>query len=591
MGDSVLVIIANESYLPFAKKLFANAVLTGRWDGDLLLMTNDESLKPFTVSSREVKVKHVKKFENDFSWSVYNSIVLNKFNLFEKDMKQWQHIVYLDCDITIQGDINKLREVKAFSAVPYKSYRLNQCFLNKETSKFKELTDKFDLDVIPLNTGVMAFPSSIITETTFNDIIELYDKYKNVVYGDDEILNLFFYKKWKKIKITYNFDKENYKKFLISSKPPRILHHIHDKEWQNAVDYGYGHSTLLQDYIYEFIGAWRYIKFFYRRSKLSKINIKHFKRLVLKSIIKLLFMYGYEKRNMAQFTRMVCSMIINFRATRLGERFFLNLLENAKALGFSGTCILPFGVRMHCHASDIIQRYLMVFGVWEPNISQVFKNALGPGDVAIDIGANIGYYTLLSSRLVGPEGKVFAMEASPSTFQALSRNIKQNGISNVEALHVAIDDGTRESIRIYFGDPDNSGIATVLAEEGRQVEAEVFCASLDSLIPEEIIPKIRLIKIDVEGFEVPVVQGMTRILAKASQRMQVLVEVAPERMKQGGYDAQKIFEIFRSQGFTAYTINNPYSDMHYIHSIPETPERLDGQLTEQMDIIFSRIPL
>ncbi len=286
MKDSVLVLVANEKYLPFAKKLFGNAIAAGNWKEDLLLITNDENVKPFKIGSRDVQVKHVRPIEeSDFSWSVYNQIVWNKLNLFEEDMKQWAHIVYLDCDITIQGDINELRRVKAFSAVPYKAYRLNALFLNRESPTYKELLKNFDLNALPLNSGVMAFPSSIISNKTYNEMIELYKKYKYIMYSDDEVLNLFYYKRWKKLKITYSYDLEHYKEYLINRKPPRIIHYVHDKSWQSVIDHGYGIPTIWQDNMYELLHIRVYLKFLFRRLK----------RIVFKLVSKFLSFSGYKK--------------------------------------------------------------------------------------------------------------------------------------------------------------------------------------------------------------------------------------------------------------------------------------------------------
>ncbi|MBN2106032.1 MAG: hypothetical protein JW832_01295, partial [Deltaproteobacteria bacterium] len=254
MSDSVLVLVCNAAYFPFAKKLFANALAAGNWKGDLLLITNDEHIKPFTLNNRNIEIKYVRPIEeSDFSWSVYNPIVWNKLNIFEEDMKRWNHIVFLDCDITIQGDINKLSRVKKFCAVPYNAYRLNALFLNRESTIYKELLKNFDLNVVPLNSGVMAFPSSIINKNTLKDMVALYNKYKYIMYSDDEIINLFFYKKWKKLKITYSYDLEHYKDYLLKSKPPRIIHYVHDKTWQNVIDHGYGIPTIWQDNMYELL--------------------------------------------------------------------------------------------------------------------------------------------------------------------------------------------------------------------------------------------------------------------------------------------------------------------------------------------------
>jgi len=258
MHDSVLVLVCNNKYLLFAKKLFRNALAEGKWNGDLLLITNDETIRPFSVGARDVSVKYVKPFEEDFSWSIYNPIVLNKLNLFEEDMKKWKQIVFLDCDITIQGDINSLARVNTFSAVPYRAYKLMMFFLNKDSAVYKDLLSNFDLNLndSPLNSGVMAFPSRIVSRNTFNDMVVLYNKYKHIMHSDDDVINLYFYNKWAHLPITYNFDYENYRGFLSKKIPPRVIHYIHSKEWQDESCFEYGAPTRVQDFIYELISMY-----------------------------------------------------------------------------------------------------------------------------------------------------------------------------------------------------------------------------------------------------------------------------------------------------------------------------------------------
>ena len=81
---------------------------------------------------------------------------------------------------------------------------------------------------------------------------------------------------------------------------------------------------------------------------------------------------------------------------------------------------------MHGHTADLIQRYVYYFGVWEPTISQWFKGYVRPGDIVVDVGANIGWYTLLAAQRVGPEGQVVAIEASPTIAEHLRANLALN---------------------------------------------------------------------------------------------------------------------------------------------------------------------
>jgi precorrin-6B methylase 2 len=89
-------------------------------------------------------------------------------------------------------------------------------------------------------------------------------------------------------------------------------------------------------------------------------------------------------------------------------------------------------------AKDIIQQYIYYFGVWEPRITGWVSRHLAPGDTFIDVGANIGYYSLLASPLVGKTGTVVAIEASPRTFDDLLFNLELNNVSNVRPVNVAV---------------------------------------------------------------------------------------------------------------------------------------------------------
>src|SRR4029450_8092682 len=88
------------------------------------------------------------------------------------------------------------------------------------------------------------------------------------------------------------------------------------------------------------------------------------------------------------------------------------------------------GSRMIVNTDDLIGRVLAIAGVWEPNVTAAFRRTLAPGDVCLDIGAHIGYYTLLAARLVGPEGHVHAFEPAPASFRRLRANRQLNRLHN-----------------------------------------------------------------------------------------------------------------------------------------------------------------
>src|SRR5205823_8966527 len=87
---------------------------------------------------------------------------------------------------------------------------------------------------------------------------------------------------------------------------------------------------------------------------------------------------------------------------------------------------------------DTIQQYIYYFGVWEPHLTRWIVRRLVCGDAFIDVGANVGYYSLLASKLVGTSGSVVAIEASPATFKILQSNLALNQVRNVRAMNVAV---------------------------------------------------------------------------------------------------------------------------------------------------------
>jgi FkbM family methyltransferase len=129
------------------------------------------------------------------------------------------------------------------------------------------------------------------------------------------------------------------------------------------------------------------------------------------------------------------------------------------------------------------------------------------GDVFVDVGANVGYYTILASKLVGANGKVFAVEPVPQTVRVLKFNIKLNRLKNVTVIDKAAwNSYDRLKMRVMFGE---FGCASFFRDG---VEVEVDAIPLDEVLVN--VPKIKLIKVDVEGAEYEVLQGLRQTLTR-----------------------------------------------------------------------------
>jgi FkbM family methyltransferase len=119
-----------------------------------------------------------------------------------------------------------------------------------------------------------------------------------------------------------------------------------------------------------------------------------------------------------------------------------------------------YGYRMELHLHDWVDQHIYATGSYEDDTGRVIAALVGPGDCAIDLGANIGYFTLLLARRVGPAGRVIAFEPAPATRLRLRRNLQLNAVANVEVREEAISDHDGQAV-FAGGPPEHSGIASL----------------------------------------------------------------------------------------------------------------------------------
>ncbi len=150
----------------------------------------------------------------------------------------------------------------------------------------------------------------------------------------------------------------------------------------------------------------------------------------------------------------------------------------------------------------VATRSNFLLGTYEPEQTSLFAELVKPGDVVYDIGAHYGYYTLLASKLVGKSGKVIAFEPSPANLARLYRHIQLNHRGNVQVLELAVSDheGTAR-----FETRTGSGVGHLAADGPLEVK-------LTALDLRHDLPTPNVMKIDVEGAEVGVLEGAKSLL-------------------------------------------------------------------------------
>ena len=193
---------------------------------------------------------------------------------------------------------------------------------------------------------------------------------------------------------------------------------------------------------------------------------------------------------------------------------------------------------------------LLSGGRWEETETRLFSCSVQRGMTVVDVGANVGYYTLLAARLVGDAGKVFAFEPSPENFVLLERNVKANGYENVILIPKAVsnESGTAE---LLIDHASSGGHKLSRAATGAD-SVEVETVSLDEYFANRG-EQIDVLKIDAEGAEMAILQGMRDVLSRSSN-LALLTEFSPQGIRDFGCLPEEYVKLLRVHGFRIYPV-------------------------------------
>lgn len=177
---------------------------------------------------------------------------------------------------------------------------------------------------------------------------------------------------------------------------------------------------------------------------------------------------------------------------------------------------------------------------------QACRRLIRPGMTVIDAGAHIGYYTRIFSELVGPAGRVLAFEAEPENFQLLRAHVSGAKYRNVEVLPYAVADRAGK-LRLHLS-PGHTNHSLVDGYTESQGSREVETVALDAFLAARGIDRVDFVKIDVEGGELLVLEGMRETLAR-SPHLNMLVELNPIALRAGGHEPDALPRLLESEGF------------------------------------------
>jgi FkbM family methyltransferase len=215
--------------------------------------------------------------------------------------------------------------------------------------------------------------------------------------------------------------------------------------------------------------------------------------------------------------------------------------------------------KMYVDTTDLlIAPWLLMHGEWEPEETALVQRLLKPGDVFADVGANIGYYTLLAVRLGASQ--VYAFEPQASNYELLSKNVIINWMTSVVRCEklAAFSHSTEVEFFARKNYPGNSSIGVSPPEQlakwfDTAERTTLRAVSLDDYFSDKP-GRVNLLKVDVEGAEPAAFEGM-RLLLSRNRDIQILCEWSPDQMATARQDPEKLVQLWREMGLRAFVLH------------------------------------
>ena len=214
------------------------------------------------------------------------------------------------------------------------------------------------------------------------------------------------------------------------------------------------------------------------------------------------------------------------------------------------------GATFDCDLADALSREVCFTGLYEPPVTRVFQRHVPQGGMVVDAGANWGYFSLIAAAASGPSGRVVALEPDPRQFDALVANVAQNAFTHVSALRAAAAGAEGRVTLVGYEDGEaNRGVTRVAAPDESNAPGRRFdvpATTIDGITASA--SAVDLVKIDVEGAEDLVLQGMEAGLSARRYRA-ILLELHPGLLRDRGVDPEACLRRLSDRGYRGWAID------------------------------------
>lgn len=199
---------------------------------------------------------------------------------------------------------------------------------------------------------------------------------------------------------------------------------------------------------------------------------------------------------------------------------------------------------------------IIVWGDFELNEIDFLKRYLNSGDVFIDIGANIGLFSLIASPILSKYGRIISIEPSKKTYFRLLENIKLNKFKNISCINNALSNSNeKKNLYVDTGGYDAWNSFGKPSAGNFLEKEEVITKTLDQIRDQFSLQQVQLIKIDVEGWEIPVLQGGKKLLLSNNAPV-LMVEFTDQNAKNAGYSCKQLYELGETYGYKWYNYDS-----------------------------------
>lgn len=209
---------------------------------------------------------------------------------------------------------------------------------------------------------------------------------------------------------------------------------------------------------------------------------------------------------------------------------------------------------LHSRNKDLfLSRKLIDDKLHEELELKFFKDLVKPGMAVLDIGANIGYYTLLAAKLVGKNGRIFAFEPDSTNFSLLTKSIRKNRFKNIVLTNKAVSNKTGRGY-LYLCE-DNLGDHRTFDSGDLRQKIDIEFITIDDFMEKNQFDfKVDLIKMDIQGFELYALEGMNKII-NYNTNLILLIEYWPNGLSMARANPKKLYDYLTSFKFKVYNID------------------------------------